>query len=204
MMPEESSDSDIRVGNQRNFEARFGFLAKPSLIRFRILDSRHHIQGLSDISAPLSEVAILSPQVERVFITENIINGLALPPLSESLIIFGLGYGVDCLSSIPWLRGKQLFYWGDIDTHGFAILDRLRTAFPGCRSILMDRETLLEHRSFWVEERNQAKTPLAHLTCEERELYEDLREGRIQAHLRLEQERIGFGWVERALSGIVG
>ncbi|MGV9668202.1 Wadjet anti-phage system protein JetD domain-containing protein [Nocardia niigatensis] len=24
----------------------------------------------------------------------------------------------------------RLLYWGDIDTHGFAILDRLRQSFP--------------------------------------------------------------------------
>lgn len=69
----------------------------------------------------------------RVYITENNINGLAFPPMEGSLVIFGLGYGVETLSTIPWLRKVGIIYWGDIDTHGFAILDRLRMTFPDCR-----------------------------------------------------------------------
>ena len=184
----------------KTFEARFGFLSKPSLIRFRILDRRMHIQGLSDLSVPVDEAAALSLPVKRVFITENDINGLAFPPLEGSLVLFGLGYGVDVLSAIPWLREVGIYYWGDIDTHGFAILDRLRTAFPDCRSILMDRETLMGHRDFWGEERSPAGVALARLTPEENALYEDLLLNRIRYNLRLEQERIGFKWLKDALS----
>lgn len=184
---------------RKSFEARFGFLSKPVLIRFRILDPRLHIQGLSDLSIPLEQVASLSLPVKRVFITENDINGLAFPPLEGSLVIFGLGYGVESLSAISWLYQVEIHYWGDIDTHGFAILDRLRAAFPECRSILMDRETLMAHRDFWVEERSPSQAGLVRLTPEETSLYEDLLRNRIRSNLRLEQERIGFGWVENAL-----
>lgn len=41
---------------------------------------------------------------------------------------------------------------------------------------------------------------LARLNHEERALYDDLRDNRIRKNLRLEQERIGFGWVETALN----
>ncbi len=41
---------------------------------------------------------------------------------------------------------------------------------------------------------------LARLNREERALYDDLRDNRIRKNLRLEQERIGFSWVESALS----
>lgn len=40
----------------------------------------------------------------------------------------------------------MVHYWGDLDTHGSAILDRLRAWLPQTRSFLMDRETLLDHR----------------------------------------------------------
>ncbi|NOR71388.1 MAG: hypothetical protein GQ532_17115, partial [Methylomarinum sp.] len=33
-------------------------------------------------------------------------------------------------------------YWGDLDTHGFAILSRLRHYYPQVKSILMDEKTL--------------------------------------------------------------
>jgi len=38
-----------------------------------------------------------------------------------------LGYAVDVLGQLPWLQEAQCIYWGDIDTHGFAILNRART-----------------------------------------------------------------------------
>ena len=83
--------------------------------------------------------------MDRVFITENEINGLAFPDVPGSLVIFGLGYGLDRLSEVSWLHRREVHYWGDIDTYGFHILDRLRALFPAARSFLMDRETLLEH-----------------------------------------------------------
>ncbi|MFC7634494.1 Wadjet anti-phage system protein JetD domain-containing protein [Paraburkholderia humisilvae] len=40
---------------------------------------------------------------------------------------------------------------------------------------------------------------LPRLTAKERELFDDLRDNRIRHGLRLEQERVGFGWVRAAL-----
>jgi len=37
-------------------------------------------------------------------------------------------------------------YWGDVDTHGMAILAEVRRALPHVRSALMDLETLQDHR----------------------------------------------------------
>jgi hypothetical protein len=84
----------------------------------------------------------------------------------------------------------DLWYWGDIDTHGFAILSRVRSHFPHTRSLLMDRHTLLAHRAHWGEEKHQTSEPPVHLTPAEAQLEQDLRLGTYQPHLRLEQERI--------------
>jgi hypothetical protein len=132
------------VGPQ-DFEQRFGLVSKRLQIRFRILDRRFSIQGLTDLAVPANEFAALDLPVERVFITENEINGLAFPSVPASLVIFGLGYGLERLAEVWWLRQRTLHYWGDLDTYGFHILDRLRSNFPTARSLLMDRATLLEH-----------------------------------------------------------
>jgi hypothetical protein len=58
----------------------------------------------------------------------------------------------------------------------------------------MDRETLLAHRLQWGEETERVRQELSSLTVEEAEVYDELRFDRIQPKLRLEQERIGFGW----------
>lgn len=187
-----------------SFEARFGLRAKPATIRFRILDPRHAIGGLTDLAVPVAQLAAHPPTARRVFITENEVNGLAFPPVDDALVVFGLGYGLDALAELAWLREREIHYWGDIDTHGFAILDRLRASFPHARSMLMDRETLVAHEALWVEEGSRHPGPLARLDDDERALFEELVGDRLGERVRLEQERVGFGCVVRALGAVVG
>jgi hypothetical protein len=99
------------------------------------------------------------------------------------------------LSRAAWLHRCHLHYWGDIDTHGFAILAQLRHHFPHASSFLMDRGTLLAHRAFWSGESAPRRDDLSALTVAEAALYDELRFDRIQPGLRLEQERIGYGWL---------
>ena len=155
--------TNTHVSGVRGFERRYGFRAKPVPIRFRLLDRQLAIHGLSDLTVPSDEFAQFAPDARRVFITENEINFLAFPQLPESLVIFGAGYGFEPLAQARWLHEKTIYYWGDIDTHGFAILDQLRAYFPAARSLLMDRETLLAHRALWGAEDKPLKRDLARL-----------------------------------------
>ncbi|NJA04752.1 hypothetical protein HC024_03185 [Methylococcaceae bacterium WWC4] len=174
------------------FEARYGFLAKPATIRFRLLDSRLRIAGLSDLTVTAGEFATLNLQVKRVFVTENDVNGLAFPNVQGGMVIFGRGYGFDALAQVEWLKDKEIHYWGDIDTHGFAILSQFRQYFPQTRSLLMDQATLLAHRESWVAETAPGRADLSGLTFEESALYDALRDNRFGQNLRLEQEYVGF------------
>jgi hypothetical protein len=110
-----------------------------------------------------------------------------------------LGYGLERLAEVHWLQQRALQYWGDIDTYGFHILDRLRVLFPTAQSFLMDRETLLQHLPLCVLESSPYDSELPGLTPVERALYDDLRQNQIGNRLRLEQERIPYRWIERAL-----
>jgi hypothetical protein len=186
----------------RHFEARYGLLFKAPSVRFRILDRRHRIGGLSDLSVPAHELATLETAVRRVFITENEINGLSFPEFPNALVIFGLGYGLERLAEVPWLRAAEIHYWGDIDTHGFAILNRLRAIFPAATSLLMDRETLTQHRALWGREEMPHAGPLERLTAAELDVYQALADHTYGERVRLEQERIGFRWVTRAIEEI--
>jgi hypothetical protein len=188
----------------RQFEARYGLNVKPALVRFRMLDEKLAVQGLTDLATPAAQFARLALPVRRVFVTENEINGLAFPAMADSMVIFGLGYGLDRLAEVGWLHDKVVHYWGDIDTHGFAMLDLLRAKLPVVRSLLMDRETLVAHAESWGEETVQHEGVLGRLVEPERRLYEELRAGTLGERVRLEQERVGFSWVERALGGIEG
>jgi hypothetical protein len=193
---------DPNASGLKGFEARYGLLTKPNLIRFRILDGRHAISELTDLTVPMAQFANLALGVHRVFVTENEVNGLAFPPVRDSIVVFGLGYALEPLASIPWLVNREIHYWGDIDTHGFAMLDRLRSRLPHVRSLLMNRETLLAHQSIWSVEDAPHVGHLPRLTPSEQALYADLRFDRIGRRVRLEQERISFGGLERALDNI--
>jgi hypothetical protein len=115
------------------------------------------------------------------------------------LVVFGSGFALAGLSDLPWIREKDLVYWGDIDTHGFDILDRLRGRVESTRSILMDRETLLGHPGQWVTEPTPTTRELPALTTDEASLYQDLVEGTYGDSVRLEQERIRFSVLHDAL-----
>jgi hypothetical protein len=96
------------------------------------------------------------------------------------------------------------WYWGDIDTHGLAILNRLRHHVPRVRSLLMDEETLVEHLALCCTEENQAGTRDLDLLDEpEKRVYQQLIENWWGERLRLEQERIGWPYVwERITTAI--
>lgn len=185
-----------------NFELRHGLLAKPALVRFRVLDPLLAIAGVTDLSVPISEFSGLNISPTRIFVTENEINGLAFPATPGGIVIFGLGYSVDLLSGVRWLRDPPVYYWGDIDTHGFAMLNRLRAAVPDAQSLLMDRSTLETHRSLWGVELSQFSGDLPCLSDDESALYDDLRFDRLGRRVRLEQERVPYNWVKAALSRI--
>ena len=192
---------DVSTGRGvEGFERRYGFRSKPIQIRFRLLSGQKDLEGLSDVCVRSDEFAKLELGAQRVFITENEINFLAFPMVPDSMVIFGAGYGFDALAEANWVRDKVIHYWGDIDTHGFAILDQLRSHFPQAKSLLMDRETLIAHRALCVEEDTPTQRDLTRLLPEEARLYDDLRYDRIGHSLRLEQERIGFGHVQSALA----
>lgn len=186
------------------FAQRYGFRDKPLRVRLRFLDPDHlaWVPGSDgDVTVSQDAFARLAPTSARVFITENEINFLAFPPAAGSLVVFGAGYGFDALAQAAWLQQREVHYWGDIDTHGFAILDQLRTHVPRARSFLMDHGTLLEHRSQWTVEPQPTQRDLPRLNEAERRVYDDLRWRRLRDEpLRLEQERIAFGHVERAVA----
>lgn len=186
------------------FEQRYGFLSKPAQIRFRLLDPDLTMAGLTDLQIPADDFARLDPPgVERVFITENDINGLAFPAVKRSMVVFGLGYGLERLAASAWLEGKRLFYWGDIDTHGFAMLDQIRHYFPHTRSLLMDLRTLLDHLPLWGHEQTPLNRDLPCLNPAEAAVYEGLRQNRWAPSLRLEQERVSYTSLKAALKGVM-
>ncbi|SDN11725.1 hypothetical protein SAMN04488074_13516 [Lentzea albidocapillata subsp. violacea] len=177
------------------FASRYRFRRKPGYVRFRWLDSH---EGFSELGVRVDELARRPLPVSTVFVVENEVTYLAFPPVADSVVVFGGGYALSQLEPLTWLSERQLVYWGDIDTHGFAILDRLRAKFGHVRSMLMDRATLLAHEDQWVSESAPVNAHLGSLQPNEAALYTDLVEDVLGTAVRLEQERVSFSALQDA------
>lgn len=174
-----------------------GFASKPALLRLRFDAGFLGLPGnLSEATFRLDELAQVGVGVGTAVIVENEITYLSVPVPVEGVVIWGAGFGVDRPGSLPWLRDAEVHYWGDIDTHGFAIVDRLRAWLPQTKTFLMDNETLATHRDRWGREPKPTSAALGRLTPSERALYNELVTGHHGNNIRLEQERIDWTWAE--------
>jgi hypothetical protein len=182
------------------FLADLGLRSKPTLVRLRPAPSLGLPTALTELAIRSEELAHLDVRPRVGMIIENEISYLSAKVPDDGVVIWGKGFEVDNVGRLPWLAGADVvYYWGDIDTHGFAILDRLRAWLPTSRSVLMDRDTLFAHRDRWVTEDRPASSLLTRLTPAERGLYLDLVEDRLGDRVRLEQERIDWVWAQQRL-----
>lgn len=181
------------------FLSGLGLRAKPGLVRFRPHRALGFAAALSEVAARAEELADLDLRPSKALIVENEISYLSVDVPVDGVVFWGKGFEVDAVGRLPWLADVEVGYWGDVDTHGFAILDRLRAWLPHARSVLMDRETLLAHRDRWVAEDRPATSALTRLGAEEHALYVDLVGDVLGQRVRLEQERIDWGWVQQHL-----
>ncbi len=193
ILPESSINSTTR-----DFEKRFGLLESEPLVRFVILDEDLFINGLSDISLPISqfEALFIQEKIERVFLAENQMCILTFPKIPNSIIIFGGGKAVTNLSKISWLQSKPVYYWGDFDVEGFSILSSLREFKPDSVSLMMDWACF----NLFVKENitkgeNSVKNTPTKLSEQEVEVFEYLKNQSIDK-CRLEQEKIPQWYVQ--------
>lgn len=190
------------------FAEGHGFLHPPELVRFRMLDLEVPLLGQArDLTVTADAFSTLRLPVTRVLITENLVNFLALPERPATLAVYGGGYGFSSLRDAAWLRDCEVLYWGDLDTHGFRILDQLRAVHPHVVSVMMDEATLLAHRDVWGSEPSPSRAVLSRLTAEESALYEGLCDDAFGRAVRLEQELIRWDWAMeklRACSAPIG
>ena len=86
-----------------------------------------------DTSFPYKEMALDSSsynnlqdffdlsRIKRVYVIENEAVYLSFPIVEGEMVVFGSGFKSKILEA-PWLDSTEIFYFGDIDEHGFLIL----------------------------------------------------------------------------------
>ena len=140
-------------------------------------------------------------KASRILVVENRQCWHSLPGLDDTIAILGSGLDLDWLRA-EWLEGKDIAYWGDIDTWGLAMLARARQRRPQLVALLTDRETFERHaaRNAVSESVRAGEEPPDALNDEERDLYRWLL---TREHGRLEQEYLPVGLVHEVLKGWV-
>lgn len=162
----------------------------------RSLDETMLFFGARKFFLSNDEVARFHPPHQRIFITENKVNGYTFPDSPKSLILFGMGYGVlELARQAKWLAEKEVYYWGDLDSDGFNILSALRHILPKVHSFLMDRDTLLAYVDKKIRDTGNTSIIPDRLTVSEKMAWKE-----VHVHgWRLEQERIPSDEVEWAV-----
>jgi hypothetical protein len=177
----------------KDWRKRLGLLVPEPMIRTRALDDILRLDGKhNDFGLPLSAFARHIQPANQIVICENLLNFLTFPPISNAVAIWsGGGFTIECLSDVAWLREKQILYWGDLDAHGFQILNQCRKHFPQTQAILMDQATFEVHKYLVGKGETTPVTELPYLTDEEQSLFQLFNCN----GWRIEQERLGEEWV---------
>lgn len=193
----------IRDSRQKKFAERYFLKYDEPLIRIRILDEALSFQhNLRDLSIPLSSFRSLNLDCQRILIAENKMNFLTLPDVPSAIALWsGGGFNVSYLKDIYWLTNKQIYYWGDIDEHGFQILHQLRKYYEKTQSILMDKETHATFEEFSVSTKPANVGELSKLNANELGVLKLLQSNPLKN--RLEQERVSQKYVFAYLQKII-
>lgn len=179
--------------NEKEFEKRYNLRYDEPTMRMRLLDralAKKFFYALDDITIPVSQFLKLQIPISKIYIVENKVNFLTFPPVANSVVIWGKGYGVASIKESELLKNTELIYWGDLDGQGFEILSQFRGYFAHVKSLLMDKTTFDKYFE------NDSGTPSKinveqNLTTDEEELYQYIKAN----NYRLEQEKIPQNYV---------
>lgn len=195
-----------KAGFELSFEETFGLHSKPTLVRTRSLDPDIQIEvvgtGVEDCSISVSDLNSISEDFynayKKIYIVENEMVFLTFPKVPESLCVWGHGFTVNVLKDVSWMANKQLFYFGDLDEHGFEILSTLRRHYPTIKSFCMTCKIFHKYKEYLVRGvRLNGNVVSENLTAEEMEVFNLIRNAPVEK-CRLEQERIDNEDIEKS------
>lgn len=190
------------------FERSFGLKEKPNYVRFRILDESVTLELKTE---PITECSItledfkhlnnlLLSQIKNIFVVENEMVYLTFPKIRNAICLYGGGYKVNTITDVAWFESKDLYYFGDLDEHGFDILSSFRESYSNVRSFCMSESVWNDHLPFTVEGKKLNKTEFPkNLNNEETSFFRKLQN---YPRNRLEQERISLAYIVDELKKI--
>ncbi|MCC6411825.1 MAG: hypothetical protein IT270_09200 [Saprospiraceae bacterium] len=179
-------------GTHKIFSKRYGLPEQAPLIECAWNDPALAAQygGFNRLAFPADQLEQIPLAASRILVVENRNSMLQVlhQPFTDGIVIFGGGFGITLLKDCQWLHQKVLYYWGDLDAHGLAILSRFRDFFPNTQALMMDETTFDAYPHAWVAGKPYPGDVPKNLSTEERQLFERLN----SKLLRLEQERVRY------------
>lgn len=157
----------------------------PDLLPF----AQMRVRASELLTTPLPDSRILLVENERCL--------HQLPqPVAHTIAVLGAGLNLGWLAA-PWLQGRRVAYWGDLDTWGLHMLATARHHLPHLQALLMDAATFSAHQHLAVAEPVHAPdSACGMLAPDEATLCIHLR---TQQKGRLEQEFVPTNAVHRAV-----
>lgn len=200
----EKSDSAV------SFEDTFGLKTKPCSVRFRSISEKVSLPfsttNLRECQIPIKDFECLdkefSDQIKNIFIVENEMVYLTFPKVPNSICIWGHGYTVNSLNNVKWFNSKKIYYFGDLDEHGFDILSSYRRFYPNIQSFCMEKSDWNKHLQYAVVGKKLESSRIPeNLIAEENEVFQIIRKS---TQNRIEQERISVSYIQEKLNLLNG
>ena len=123
---------------------------------------------------------------------------LTLPQLPNTLAVFGGGKASALMTDLPWLKGCQAFYWGDIDDPGYRILSKLRRGGLTVESLFMDEDVWHQFGHLAHPGNVEPGSLDLHLNSSELNVWKTVRDKK----LMLEQELLPQAYIEANLKAL--
>jgi hypothetical protein len=151
-----------------------------------VSDFNQNILSFSQQRVRTSELKMLNKaDFSHLVIVENEKCLQLLPHMKSTVVVLGCGLDLSWMNE-PWLKSRDVAYWGDLDTWGLVMLAKARSSVPTLTPILMTQEVFQNVSEKAVEEGTPASERAPEpLTAAERSLYFHLFK---QKKGRLEQE----------------
>jgi hypothetical protein len=158
--------------------------------------------NLSECQIPIKDFESLdkdfSNQIRNVFIVENEMVYLTFPKTLDSICVWGHGYTVNSLNNVEWFNSKKLYYFGDLDEHGFDIISSYRRFYPDIQSFCMDDKTWNKYQEYAVDGKKLDGNKIPeNLTDAEKSVFCTLRNSKKD---RIEQERISVEYIKEVVT----
>ncbi|GAB2820412.1 Wadjet anti-phage system protein JetD domain-containing protein [Ferruginibacter profundus] len=177
-----------------------GLKRKPVLFPIRWLDEElavQNTQGMVVLGATPENLRNRNWEITELWMVENETALFMLPERKHSLAICSRGKALELLSDIAWFNNVKLYYWGDMDEDGYAMLRQCRKLYPHTKSVLMDIDALLFHSAEIHKQPTKYRyLNLSELTFTEGNALERL----FEINGRLEQESLSHEYIIKAIS----